>query len=72
MKAVAFSGSMFEPKHAKRIKSENGLKWSAIKILCDNLKKKLLSLFSNFENTNFEKNCSLISPIFGIKHRLPF
>ena len=31
---------IFELKHAKKNKSENGLKWSAIKSLYDNVKKK--------------------------------
>ena len=30
---------IFELKHAKKNKSENGLKWSAIKSLYDNVKK---------------------------------
>ena len=48
---------------SKVIKSENGLKWSAIKILDDNF------LFSElFLNINFENNDIFFYPLFSVNH----
>ena len=49
------------------IKSENDLKWSAIKILYDNVKKLTWKLFVKFWKCQIRKNDALILPIFGYK-----